>query len=47
LRRLSLLQDDVSDIGVRAGTDIPAQQIHAAKLNHEDVHLVKVLDVVG
>ena len=26
-----LLQDDVADIGFRAGTDIPAQQIIAAR----------------
>ena len=43
-----LLQDDVADIGFRAGTDIPAQQIIAAQAqSHEDSHLLQVLDVVG
>ena len=47
IKKSSVVKDDVADIGVRAGTDIPAQQVHAVKLNHEDGHHAEVLDVVG
>ena len=47
IKKSSVVKDDVADIGFWAGTDVPAQKIIAPKLNHEDGHLLQVLDVVG